>query len=549
MACGVPGFIRTILLVVWVAAIADAMFVQRQTALRQDVLVIEDIKFTSYNVWDDTPNFDRSARPAAFRNVYGFFVNVDIGTPPQNVALRLSGGFRTLIPRAGTFADDPEACEQLCRIVDFYGGYDEAASSTARDYYNNTLRDISTFKYPIESYSGHYRSDTLSLNNNTTIKNFTFLAEDEFYNTGELGLSLWNGNRTSSTFYGAEFLRRLFNAGLTGIMGFAMHYAAYDINSSQITFGAVDTRKYAPPMVTYDWPSPNLPMSGNFMTTNISLSIFGSVVTFLPDQLTVISLGQPTIWLPLPLLNMILSAAKATERVDDRLWAVSCDRIRTLDISLFIELRGVNFTLEASDFIGIAPIPESEDSPSCRVFLESSWNDTGVAPISLGIPFLRKAYVWFDYQNNQTSIARANQRALDSNLVRVREFGITDVLDIIRYEAEPRGSSEKLPLGAIIGGAVGGLFLLGVIAWLIFWLRRRVVPLVPPVPVEEVEGVQRFELGANHGRSELAGSEGVRFQGPDDGREAHWYPTELPTQSEPVGKTGRRSSDNLLSTS
>ncbi|KAF3152094.1 hypothetical protein TWF594_005846 [Orbilia oligospora] len=274
-------------------------------------------------------------------------------------------------------------------------------------------------------------------------------------------------------------------------------------------------------MVTYNWPRQKLVTGGGVMTASVGFSRNGTLETVLNNQPTIISLGQPTIGLPAQLLNTILKNVNAVESKEkDGLWSIECEKIKDMDLSLDIRFERLNITLTAEDFMVKVPKPsnlqgegdDEEEGDDCRIFLESSEqnNDYGVATIYLGIPFLRKAYVWMDYQNNQTSIAKSKQRVTNSTLISIGSDGIFYTFGDQKYGSP----DEEMIIGATIAGAAV-LTAVGVLVLAVLVGSRAEIPQLPPVP--ELEGAERCELNADHGWSEVVGSEGGKSQGSDDG--------------------------------
>ncbi|KAF3217300.1 hypothetical protein TWF679_002316 [Orbilia oligospora] len=561
----------TIALSIWIWVVGsitsiDAKLAERMDLSRKPAIIIEDIKFASYRVLDVNPGVNGSFEIVSYKDVYGMMVDVEVGTPPQEVTLRLSGGSSTWIPRDINFGapggfNTSQRCRRVCSLIESYGGYIQNRSVTWEKV-RGLLKpeEHVSLSHPIDSYEGQYLSDTFFWGDQSekspsqaypyTIDDFLFLAADEFNSTGELGLGLLDFTGELGGFGGKEFLRRIVERYSTSgslVMGFSVYYDAYDINSSEITFSTIDINKYQLPMVTYTWPPQRLVTGGGIMTASVGFSMNGTLKTVLNNQPTIISLGQPTIGLPAQLLNTILKSVNAVEsKVKDGLWSIECGKIKDVDLSLDIRFEGLNITLTAEDFMVKVPKPsnvvqeegEGEENEDCRIFLESSEqnDDYGVATVYLGIPFLRKAYVWTDYQNNQTSIAKSKQRVTNSTLVPISSAGIFYTFGDQRYgspdeEVRPLfGPSDYGPISTIsdfsfdkpsmkmiIGATIAGAAVLtavGVLVLVVLLGGRPEVPQVPPVP--ELGGAERCELNADHGWSEVVGSQGGKFQGSDD---------------------------------
>ncbi|KAF3291021.1 hypothetical protein TWF970_000274 [Orbilia oligospora] len=429
----------------------------------------------------------------------------------------------------------------MCDILDKYGIYNQFLPNTSGVSISNaTVGGYSSSSY-ISGVPALGRFGLGSLQ----IEEFTFLAAETYSEIPELGLG---GRSLNSIVLGQDsviprfgLLAAIWRQELIEVMGLGLSYDAYvssDLNLSQITLGAVNTQKYDPPMRTYTWP--NRDGVGELATRKVTLSTGNISSLSLTNQSTVIILEEPNILVPRIYRDSLLKAMDAYEGSTGNFY-VDCNAAENLDFSLNFEFDGINITLTAKDLIGKV---QEANEPQCRVFLGSSESPAKLysrasATLFLGIPFLRVAYVWLDYQNNQTSLAKARQRVTTNSYVKINKDGIVATLgeqnDTPPEMEEPylpsdnnKTETNKSPVAAIVGGSVGGIIVLGIIVCLIFWKRKRDIPRLQPPdpPIGELEGYQRYEMAAPQGRFELVGSE--------------VYPKELPADRGPVELPVRR---------
>ncbi|KAF3100294.1 hypothetical protein TWF594_007592, partial [Orbilia oligospora] len=217
---------------------------------RKSAIIIEDIKFASYRVLDVIPGVNGSSETVSYKDVYGMMVDVEVGTPPQEMTLRLSGGSSTWIPRNINFGapdgfNTSQRCRRVCSLIESYGGYIQNRSVTWEKV-PELLKpeEHVSLSHAIDSYEGYYLSDTLfwggparkspSQAYSYTIDDFVFLAADEFNSTGELGLGLLDFTGELDGFGGKEFLRRIAGGRIfegysmsMPVMGFSVYYDAY----------------------------------------------------------------------------------------------------------------------------------------------------------------------------------------------------------------------------------------------------------------------------------------------------------------------------------
>ncbi|KAK6535857.1 hypothetical protein TWF281_000107 [Arthrobotrys megalospora] len=530
----IQPLILTTQLLALVATAAETGALVRRNTTQGQITILDNLKLQRYGFVGHS---------------YGFLMKLSIGIPPQDVTVKLTGDDLTWVPLQ---LDEETRCKpndrEGCQIVDTYG------------IYNPFLADASEMVVvdgPPQSglpddIQGVPAYGKISLDG-IQVQDFTFIAARTFAGTPQLGIAV-RSSEVISPSRGSEVARLGLLAAiqrqqLIDVVGIGIYYDAYDINLSQITLGAVDTEKYELPMVTYTWPTRG--EVGGLVTQRVTLSTGNAASVSLTNQRTFITLGESDIRVPESLRNSILEALD-THRDTNGTYFVNCDAAEKLDFSLDFEFDGINITLTAKDLIGRV---QEANQTECRVFLDSSESSGTVANIDgvsatlyLGIPFLRVAYVWLDYQNNQTSLAKAKQRITTSKYVKIKEDGIVATLGEQKAtppETEPppetevppppnesnRTEPDKPPVGAIAGGTVGGVIALALIGGLIFWRMKRDpdVPGLPPPPMGELDGDQRHELAAAHGKSEVLGSEEYSKELPASNQ----FPAELPGQPMP----------------
>ncbi|KAF3117037.1 hypothetical protein TWF706_000246 [Orbilia oligospora] len=539
--------LRKLATLLWLQATitgAIAIVTERQTPIQEGVVILDNLRF----------------QKLYGSQSYGLFVNISIGFPLQEVTVQLNGGGLTWVPSSYTISDYNCRGSLDCDIIQSYGAYNPSLSTTSE-----AIDIIGAINTQV-SVNGDMTYDTLSVGG-IRIGGFPFMAAVIFSDVPPLGLGASPGSFgiTKGSSDGTDDLRleikslgtlqAIYDAQRIEVMGFAMYYDAYEANSSQITLGAVDTEKYEAPIVTYTQRTQR--EVGRFNTRKVSFSKFLSddqPIVF-ENLRTTIVIGDSNIRFPDRLRESVLLALNATSSGLE--WYVNCETAEKLNFSLDFEFDDhVNITLTAKDLIGrVEERVGAQEDLGCKVFLDTLEDDgefipENAAAMYLGIPFMRVAYVWVDYQNNQTSVAKAKQRVANSNIVKIEKGGIKATLEKdnvgrgpigngteeeppseVSDEHEPEDENNKLPIAAIAGGLVGGIAVLGVIGYLLFvwWKKKRQqLPEIPPVPMEELGGHEKFELDPGHKRSELpdAGQEGYHRELPAD----YEQPRELPGQ-------------------
>ncbi|KAF3140320.1 hypothetical protein TWF703_003193 [Orbilia oligospora] len=362
------------------------------------------------------------------------------------------------------------------------------------------------------------------------LDNFTFIAARFFVRIPKLKLGMKALDtirvRRNQEIPGLGFLAALWRQGLIEVMGFGMYYDAYNINSSQITLEAVDTEKYDRPIVTYEWSSRN--EVGGLLTRRFSSSVGDTVVFSSTNQRTFVVPSEPNIRIPKVYRDYILESING-HLDSDEIPYVDCRAAENTKFSLEFEFDRINITLTAKDLIGRV---SKANKTQCRVFVESSEDgriiyDGISASLYLGIPFLRVAYVWLDYQNSPTSLAKARRRVTTTNFVKVDKGGIISALQkqkVASSEARRLSVLDMAPLLAAIGVCLG-IF----VFWAISISKKQKRDILPPAG--ELDRLEQQETAAAHGKSEVSGSQDCvqELQGDYD------HPVELYGQPVPTG--------------
>ncbi|KAF3221494.1 hypothetical protein TWF106_006094 [Orbilia oligospora] len=509
--------LRKLATLLWLQATitgAIAIVTERQTPIQEGVVILDNLKF----------------QKLYGSQSYGLFVNISIGFPLQEVTVQLNGGGLTWVPSSYTISDYNCRGSLDCDIIQSYGAYNPSLSTTTEAI--DVIGAINTQVL----VNGDLTYDTLSVGG-IRIGGFPFMAAVIFSDVPPLGLGASPGSFgiTKGSSGGTDDLRleikslgtlqAIYDAQKIDVKGFAMYYDAYD------------TEKYEAPIVTYTQKTQQ--EVGRFNTRRVSFSKSpnDNQPIMFENLRTTIVIGDSNIRFPDILRESVLLALNATSSGLE--WYVNCETAEKLNFSLDFEFDDrVNITLTAKDLIGrVEERAGVQKDLGCKVFLDTLEDDGEFIPgnpttMYLGIPFMRVAYVWVDYQNNQTSIAKAKQRVANSNIVKIEEGGIKVTLEKdnvgrgpisngTEEEPPPKGSDErkprdennKVPIAAIAGGLVGGIAVLGAIGYLLFVLwkkRRQQLPEIPPVPMEELDGHQKVELDTGHKTSELpdVGQEG-----------------------------------------
>ncbi|KAF3104206.1 hypothetical protein TWF102_000100 [Orbilia oligospora] len=513
---------------------------------------------------------------------YGFLVEAPIGTPPQTVTLRLTGEWINWIPSyfKSTLSVPPNCSIISCTVYDVekYGVYNGSMSSTYREPGPPIQQNFSTLR------GGWITYDRLSMGD-LRLSSLPFIAAEVSNEFPQLGLGMryvdWlNSNRGDENL---GLLQAVFKEGLIEVEGLGVYLGAYDENSSQITLGGIDIAKYEAPMTVF---TPQHIDGGSIIFEKVSVvyltedSSLNYVIQNrnIGDAIVYFLIGDPDIRVPGYLRSPILQSLEAYELIErnsnDSVWYMDCERIQYRQISLKFESQGMSITLTTKDLVGkvelkagdwwfnsSVPYPKKE---ACRIFVSPSESyrdatndDIKEGSIFLGHPFLRLAYMWFDYQNGQIGLAKAKRGVGISNITKIQEDGIIATVGRSGAIVFGDSASSQPNVKVIVGSAIGGIMIVGAIGSLVFWfvLRKQKTPEIPPVPTTELEleGQAKFEMPAKHGNCEVVGSGGYPNELPEEDQQeyhqelpaSHAFPAELPGST--VLRSGRNSRDSSSS--
>ncbi|KAI1500577.1 aspartic peptidase domain-containing protein [Biscogniauxia marginata] len=340
-----------------------------------------------------------------------YFVNGTIGTPGQPVRMHLDTGSSDLwvnTPSSGL-------CSARSRPCSFAGTYTANDSSTYEyvgSWFNISYVDGS-------GASGDYVSDTITIGG-STIERLQFgIGYESTSGQGILGI----GYAVNEVQVGRAQLEPYENLPMTMVSSGQIQRNAYslwlndlDANTGSILFGGVDTEKYVGNLQT-------LPIQADggiyseFLITLTSLHVGDTEIASNQALAVLLDSGSSLTYLPDTMADSIYEQVNAQYVESDGAAYVPC--------SLADETATVNFTfseptisVEMNELVldlvttsGQRPA-FSNGVPACLFGIAPAGTGTNV----LGDTFLRSAYIVYDLDNNQISLAQTNFNATESNI-------------------------------------------------------------------------------------------------------------------------------------
>lgn len=262
---------------------------------------------------------------------------------------------------------------------------------------------------------GDYATDTLSIGGQD-ISDLQFgIGYNSTSNNGILGIG-YEANEVQLQYTGDTYRNlpaTLVNRNVIQSNAYSLWLNDLDANTGSILFGGVDTDKYQGSLSTL----PIIQEQGEYREFIIALtglsaggsSIFndtGSAVPVLLDS------GSSLSYLPNDYVQSIYNTFNADYRQSQGAAIVDCSLAgdsRTVDFTF----SGPTISVSLSELVVVA---DPRNPPICILGISPAGSSTAV----LGDTFLRSAYVVYDLDNNEISLASTNFNATSSN---VREIG------------------------------------------------------------------------------------------------------------------------------
>ncbi|KAK6523575.1 hypothetical protein TWF281_001556 [Arthrobotrys megalospora] len=445
--------------------------------------------------------------------VFGFYVDVLVGTPPQFFSLAFSTSSTTWLPspRNSTvkkFCDDNATGNEFwsCYYDNFYQPNKSSTYEPKRgvldNYYGTGL-----------FAKGTWGSDVFKINQ-LTIPNVSFGLANNFTSAAELGLGV-DFARTFSPYPSLPELMAM--EGSINLILYSIYINDIRNDGGEIFFGAIDEAKYEGTLTTFESNTVGrVYIKGVYFLdpdgTNSTLVDSEEIIS---TDVGDIQLGTPSLWVPNNVYRRLIEKVPVTYSTAYEAYTVDCsiadDDLGTVQFDLGDTIISVHTRQILVEY--------PTGSGTCVLTLYQSEKSRSSSPdFLLGTPFLRSAYTVFDYTNNRTSIAQSVFNSTSSTLREVPEGGIeampqrsgnpsggtptetptmtpstgpnisgtgspTAIISTV-----PSKSDDGVPVAAIVGGSLGGvaaLIIAGVITWLLVTRRRKNTGPEMPLPPDQ----------------------------------------------------------------
>ncbi|KAI1090863.1 acid protease [Rostrohypoxylon terebratum] len=340
-----------------------------------------------------------------------YFVNGTLGTPAQSIRMHLDTGSSDL------WVNTPSSslCSTSSKPCAFAGTYSANSSSTYKyvgSWFNISYVDGS-------GAAGDYVTDTLTIGG-TTLDDFQFgVGYTSSSAQGILGIGYAVNEvqvgRAGKASY-ENLPMKMKSAGQIQRNAYSLWLNDLDANTGSILFGGVDTAQYTGTLQT-------LPIQANngvyseFLITLTSLSVGNMTIADNQALAVLLDSGSSLTYLPDDMVQDIYDAVDAQYDSSAGAAYVPCalaDQTATVDFVFSSPTISVDMNELVLDLVtanGQRPT-FSNGVTACLFGISPAGSGTNV----LGDTFLRSAYVVYDLDNNEISLAKTNFNTTESNV-------------------------------------------------------------------------------------------------------------------------------------
>lgn len=338
-----------------------------------------------------------------------YFANATLGTPEQSFRLHIDTGSSDLWVNAET----SQLCTESGNQCGASGTYNANESSTYQ-FVNNAFN----ISYVDGSgAAGDYATDTFRFGGQT-IDDMQFgIGYTSSSPEGILGIG-YTINEVQVNRFGLDeypnLPQKLKDDNMTSANAYSLWLNDLDASTGSILFGGVDTDKYSGTLSTL----PIIQEGGVYAEFIIALTDMGiggnKTALFANSNVAVLlDSGSSLMYLP----NAVASAlyTQFNARYDSRQQAAFVDcNLANQQGSLEFGFSGVTISVPYNELVITAAV--SRGQPVCILGIGPAGDGVSV----LGDTFLRSAYVVYDLDNNQISLAQTNFNATSSNIEEIQ---------------------------------------------------------------------------------------------------------------------------------
>ncbi|OAL55125.1 acid protease [Pyrenochaeta sp. DS3sAY3a] len=339
-----------------------------------------------------------------------YFANASLGTPAQNFRLHIDTGSSDLWVNAV----NSSLCQQggnQCGESGTFNANDSKTYKFVNDVFNISYADGS-------GAAGIYATDTFRFGGQE-IKSLQFgIGYVSSSPEGILGI----GYPINEVAVGRAGLnpypnlpQKLVDDGAINTNAYSLWLNDLDASTGSILFGGVDSDKYHGELQTL----PIIPEQGvyaEFIIAMTGMGLNGNASSLFWNESVPVLLdsGSSLMYLPDNVVRYLYSTFDAQYDASQGSALVDCN-LANQEGSLDFSFSGVNISVPLNELVIVAAI--SRGQPVCLLGVGPAGNSVPV----LGDTFLRSAYVVYDLENNEISLAQTNFNATTENIQEIQK--------------------------------------------------------------------------------------------------------------------------------
>ncbi|KAF2660169.1 acid protease [Lophiostoma macrostomum CBS 122681] len=335
-----------------------------------------------------------------------YFANASLGTPEQRLRLHIDTGSSDLWANA----QDSSLCQDNSSPCAESGTYN-ANSSSSYKFVNN---DFNISYVDGSGAAGDYATDTFHFGGKT-IEGLQFgIGYTSSSAEGILGIGYTLNEVQVNRAGGKEYPnlpQLLANNGDINSNAYSLWLNDLDASTGSILFGGVDTKKYTGALSTL----PIVPEQGGvyaeFIIALTGLGQNGNSTSLFSNQAIPVLLdsGSSLMYLPDNVASNLYNAFNAQYDQSQGAAFVDCS-LANQQGSLDFDFSGVTISVPLNELVVLAGYQRGE--PVCFLGIGPAGDSVCV----LGDTFLRSAYVVYDLDNNEISLAQTNFNSTETSV-------------------------------------------------------------------------------------------------------------------------------------
>lgn len=363
-----------------------------------------------------------------------FYANLSVGTPPQSLRFLVDTNSADLVAQASS---NPACRDHTCSDAGTYtanssGSYEYQWSNfsiefssglvSTGDYATETVSFANTTIQAMEFAVGYAGNLTCKKRPpfNTTL---SFLSATNPSAVNVLGIGYIGLEQTEGWY--ANLPVRLFNKGVTNIVGYSLWFKGSALSTAQLIFGGVDTNRFFGTLETIPITMDRLKYqlvtvqmeglslkSGDNKTTNITDSPIPVVLDSGTSSFVLMSQRVSQIAAQVGAVNYTSSGynllIKKFAEMDNR-------------TSFNVQFGATTISVPMADMV----LPFNETWGYLSVIASDT---LGVEVI--GLPFFKNAYTVFDYSHNQVSLAALVPGSTTANVTAISNNGVVGLTGV-----------------------------------------------------------------------------------------------------------------------